>query len=366
MMLRRGTLAVVVMVALSLAAAAAADLTARAVALYEAGDYPAALPLLEQIAAEGTASGAVLYRLAFARGRSGDAAGAAEAQARALVALEREVAGGGDLESAFYLSNAYRNAGRAADSREVAAAATTRIAAGDLAVSDDPVDLFRAGKLYEDLGRHEEVAVWYGRAVEAMRADPARHLGYLRWALRHLGNLAFARTDYAEAERRFAALTELDDGSAQDWDLLGTARARMRDWPGAADAWSRSERADPINGNRARYCQKLAAQAMEIGSLPETLPDGRAIASLGKEELEAVMTEQAGVVAAVRQERESSADPPSSEANDDARRRLAAARGVFVAAAMEYSVRNLPIRETAFFGGYAPLIFHGSRWAVDE
>jgi hypothetical protein len=39
---------------------------------------------------------------------------------------------------------------------------------------------------------------------------------------------------------------------------------------------------------------------------------------------------------------------------------------VFVAACLEYTARELPIRESAFFGGYAPLIFHESRWRLPE
>jgi hypothetical protein len=39
-------------------------------------------------------------------------------------------------------------------------------------------------------------------------------------------------------------------------------------------------------------------------------------------------------------------------------------RRVFVAAALEYALRNLPLRETAFQAGYAPLIFHRSRWQL--
>jgi len=42
------------------------------------------------------------------------------------------------------------------------------------------------------------------------------------------------------------------------------------------------------------------------------------------------------------------------------------AKAVFVAAGLEYALRNLPIRETAFFGGYAPLIFHPQKWSLDQ
>ena len=40
------------------------------------------------------------------------------------------------------------------------------------------------------------------------------------------------------------------------------------------------------------------------------------------------------------------------------------ARPVFLGAALEYVLRGFPIRETAFFGGYAPLIFHSDKWRL--
>jgi hypothetical protein len=62
--------------------------------------------------------------------------------------------------------------------------------------------------------------------------------------------------------------------------------------------------------------------------------------------------------------------PEDGSADDDLRAALQAeldaAHPVFVAAALEYTMRNLPIRETAFFGGFAPLIFHPNRWRLGE
>ena len=45
---------------------------------------------------------------------------------------------------------------------------------------------------------------------------------------------------------------------------------------------------------------------------------------------------------------------------------LAQARSTFVGAALEYALRDHDIRETAFLGGYAPLIFHPEEWLLPE
>ena len=41
------------------------------------------------------------------------------------------------------------------------------------------------------------------------------------------------------------------------------------------------------------------------------------------------------------------------------------AQSLFVAAAMEYGLRRYGIRETAFLGGYAPMIFHQKLWDLE-
>ena len=369
MFLRNVSWTVVIVALLVAAAPAEADTpgspAARAIALYDAGDYAAALSLLEQLDASGLADGPALYRLAFARARTGDREGGTEAQQRAVVALESEYAADGDLEVAFYLSNAYRNLGRTGDSRRIAAETTTQVESGTLVPSDDPLDLFRVGKLYEDQGLEAQVEIWYGRAVDGMADDPEPYLGSLRWALRHLGNLAFSRADYDTAVRRFETLVALDGSDPREWDQLASSRARLRDWAGAEQAWRKSEAANPADGDRPRYCGRLAAQAASLVRVPTELPDGRAIGSLTKEDLEAVLAEQAGIAGAVQAELPEGASLTESD-RQRLQAKLDAARAVFIAAGLEYGIRNHPLRETAFFGGYAPLIFHAQRWTIPE
>ncbi len=42
--------------------------------------------------------------------------------------------------------------------------------------------------------------------------------------------------------------------------------------------------------------------------------------------------------------------------------RIKQAQALFVAAGIEYATRGLPLRETAFTSGYAPMIFHPEEW----
>jgi hypothetical protein len=70
--------------------------------------------------------------------------------------------------------------------------------------------------------------------------------------------------------------------------------------------------------------------------------------------------------AAVRAAKEAAAAAP---AGDEALRKqqsqaIAAAKPLLVSAAVEYVLRDLPIRETAFSGGWAPLLFQPAEWEL--
>ena len=54
--------------------------------------------------------------------------------------------------------------------------------------------------------------------------------------------------------------------------------------------------------------------------------------------------------------------PLSDEDRVRLRARFAELQPVFVAAALEYAIRGHSIREAAFFGGYAPMIFRAQNW----
>ena len=104
--------------------------------------------------------------------------------------------------------------------------------------------------------------------------------------------------------------------------------------------------------------------AAKLDSVPDATPDGRSFKDLGQGDLEALMKEQGqrvmGMVA------RAAAEPLSDEERKAMTAEIDAIKPVFVAACLEYTARELPIRETVFFGGYAPLIFHETRWDLPE
>ncbi len=338
----------------------------RAVEMYDEERYAEAREALEALDSAGKADGPLLYRLSFCLGL-GDDRGAHDATlARAIAALEKETAGGGGLESWFYLAGGYRNRGRLSDATRVAAEATRRIESGSLPKPERPVDLFRVAKLHEDQGRADEAASWHRKALAGFAEHPAKYPAYERWSQRYLGDLALSRSDWEGAEREYAALASGGKAQARDWFKLAVARSRVGRFEGAAEAWRESEKASPGSGDDARYARHLALQAAELGMLPSFAPDGRTWDLLGRDDLERTLVEKAKVAQDVsaRLQAAGGADVPALRA--ELSRELADARRIFLAAGIEYAVRGLPIRETAFAGGYAPLVFQADRWGVPE
>jgi tetratricopeptide (TPR) repeat protein len=346
------------------AAQPAAETDARvreAVRLYDEGRLAEARTLLVEIDTAGAATGPLLYRLAFCQRTAGESAASQQTQARAREALERELATTRDLEVPFYLANTYQNLGLPAELRRVAEQAVGRVERGELPQPADGLSQFRLGKLYADIGREAEATRWYSAALRGLDPAGSAHASYVRWASRYLADGAARRSDWPAVAEHLGRVAEAPDVTVAELDRLAVACVRTGRFAQAEAAWRRAERLDPAEGDRARYAWRLARMAAELRELPAVAPSGRPWSELSKSDLETLLTEQAQAVRSALGESEATAEP---ERRTELQSRIDAARPVFVAAALEYTARGHGIRETAFMGGYAPLIFHANEWQL--
>lgn len=336
---------------------------ASAFGLYDQGRYAEARPLLEQLEADGPVDGVLLYRLYYCRRIANDpAAGTTLDRARGL--LEKELDSASSLEIPFYLANAYRNAGRISDARNVAARTTERVESGEFPEPGDGFEMFRLGKLYSDQERVEEASNWYARSLELLSVDESGGAKpYVEWAGRYLSEQAWNDQDYEATAKYLGLIAAGGGGSAADLDRLAAANCHLERYGEAKTAWQRAEKLDAANANRPRYGWHLAEQAEEIGNLPGAAPDGRPWAELSKAELEQLLLDQAKIVGEAKTEVQES-EKLKKKRRKQLQRGIDAARPIFFRAGLEYVLRGYGIRETAFFGGYAPLIFHSDGWRL--
>jgi hypothetical protein len=331
----------------------------RAVALYDEGRYDEAKPLLETLEAEGKLTGPLLYRLGYVQG-SGPRQN--ELMQRALSELEKEAASANNLEVSFFRANALSNLGRPGDARIVAVDATNRVEQGEWPKPVKPVEHFRLAKLYQDQGKNGAAAAEYRAALAGWDAKGVKTPGYERWARRFLAQDATNRGDAAEVDVQLGKLVALGEATAQDYDRLAVARVRARNWAGAAEAWREAEKLDPASADRPRYARHLARLAEGADDVPAQAPSGSAWSALTQQELETLLAEKAKLV---REARAEAAQGATAERKAELQAELSRAKGVFAAAGLEYVVRYLDIRQTAFTSGYAPLIFHPGEWTVE-
>lgn len=350
-----------------------AGVAADAIRLYDQGDYEQARVLLEGLDAAAAADGPLLYRLFFCERVSGREDAAMKALDRARQALERQLPLADSLEIPFYLANTYANSGRAGEAQDVARSATGHIEAGTWKIPDSAIGLFQLGKLYQDQGRSAEAVRYYTKAIEGFDLKDGRYAGNARWALRYLGNVAYAKGDFAASDAAFVRLAGLGGALPSDWNALAAARVRLGNYAGAAEAWATSVKLDPANADDPRYSARLADTAAALAPLAKTDAGGAAFAAMGPSDLEAVLKGQAEAArAAQRAAVEALAPGPDGVATKrldpkirlELGRKLRDARSIFVAAALEYAVRKLPIRETAFREGYAVLVFQDREWEL--
>jgi tetratricopeptide (TPR) repeat protein len=367
---------VLVVFAVAVGGLTAADLgpvKEQAVRQYDRGNYEDARKALIELDAAHALDGPLLYRLFFCEKATGHDDEASQALERARTTLEKELAASASLEVAFYLANTYTNLGRATDARRVAQDMTARIESGGSPAPKTGIALFQAGKLYQDQGRQDQASIYYQKAVDAFGAADGGYVGNARWALRYLGNNAFARADFAGAEKALAQLTALGGAEPADWDALAAARARLAKYAPAAEAWKESVKLDPAEADDQRYAAQLATVAALIAPLPAGAPGGAPFTSMSQADLEAFLkaqsesatAAQAGVTAAMRPEKEGM---PARALDPKVRAETAAAllatRRLFVTAGLEYALRGYGIRETAFREGYAVLVFQNSSWEL--
>jgi hypothetical protein len=373
------------------ASAEKSELEARALELYGQGRYGEALPLLEELDGEGLADGPLLYRLYYCRNHL-KAPGARQTQERALVQLESELSEATDLETPFYLANVYRNVGRLTDMRRVASEATGRVESGDLPRPESAVGMFQLGKLYADQDDEESATEWYSGAIDGLVMDDRTQMpAYAAWAARYLADRAEARGDHEAAAEYHSLLSSDGSASGRDLEKAAVGAVRAGAYGRAAAAWRSAAALSPAQADRSRYCARLAEAAGQIGGLPELSPDGRPWKELSQEDLGAILSEKAGIIRNAFTEahridmlmRELTATATESFGSSGAVRKMQrsfekvwsemipdhqltvdGAREYFVAASLEFAIRRYGLRETAFFGGYASLIFGNEEWDI--
>jgi tetratricopeptide (TPR) repeat protein len=337
---------------------------ASAIAMYDAGRYAEAAQAIVEIDRAGQADGALLYRLFYCQRSTGDAAATATLE-RARAELEIELTRAPSLETSFYLTNAYTNLRRSTDALRTANDALSAVESGKLPQPSTPFGRFALAKLYADAERVDHARRWYDAAFGEPADAPTLAPAYVRWAARYVGDHAYDAGEWDAAERAYARLVDAGEAAVATYDRLAVARARLGLWDGAAQAWNKVVRLDPANADRARYCAQIVAQARELGSLSAIAPDGRLWSGLSKEELESVLSSQVEVVRSARQEAER-VPGPDDERRATLQTSVDAAHAVFIAAALEYALVGHDIRETAFIGGYAPLVFHSREWSLPQ
>lgn len=335
----------------------------QAVEHYDAARYAEARLLLEQLDSAGEAPGPLLYRLFYCQRATGDGPLSTQTLRRAVEQLEQEMTESTSLETGFYLATGYENLDRKDKAREVAATVLARVEAGEL-TADTGVDRFRLGKLYADQANEIEAANWYRSAILAFGKEGSGNSAYLVWANRYLADQALAMEDYSGAEIHLTEIVEHSAPTVEDLDRLAVTRVRNGMYREAAAAWKQAVPLNPGQSNRARYCARLAMLARKT-ELLETGPSGKAWDNMTREEFETVLKDQAALVREVRTEFLQT-EELSEERRKEMDQALEASMQLFVSAGLEFALRGYDIREAAFLGGYAPLVFQPGEWKLDS
>jgi tetratricopeptide (TPR) repeat protein len=311
--------------------------------LYDAGDYDAALPLLEKAAELGLKEGELFYQLGYIYDLKSMAEKSRSFREKAVPLLEKRTASGhAPVEAWYYLTALYAGQNREEEMRKTAQKAVSRYAESpDLSGED----LFRMGRLCQFAGEGGKAATAYHSAVEKFEKEPKPNATLFALAL-----LADARKDYeshrfADAARKFSEAARLSPRSAPS--RYETALAHL----GAGDlARAQSDFGEVREENlitEAQYGADLARHLGSVGGMTTETLEGKALREMDNATLESAMKSASE---SLRKAREGRSGRSESE------EKLRATERHFFSLVGEWMLRGNELREVALSGGYADLI----------
>jgi tetratricopeptide (TPR) repeat protein len=311
--------------------------------LYDAGDYDAALPLLEKAAQKGLSDGELFYQLGYIYDLKSMPAKGREYREKSLPLLEKQVKSpDATLESWYYLAALYANLDRPEDRKKTAAEAAAKFGErSDLSGSD----LFRLGRLYQFAGDGSRQASAYHRAVEAFSKESSPNA-----TLHALALLSDARTDFqshrfAEAGKKYQEAASINPRNAPPPYETALAHLGAGETEQAVADFQKVRDENLIS--EAQYGADLARHLRDAGGIASRTADGKPLQELDNPALEAAIRSAAGTVRSAR------------EALSAGKGAAAAVRGAeqsFFSLVAEWMLRGNTIREAALSGRYADLI----------
>jgi hypothetical protein len=313
---------------------------AQGAALYDQGDYEAALPLLEKAASQGASDGQLEYQLAYIYDTKGehDKALAAREKAEPLL-VKRMASKKATLEDIYYLTAVYAGLQRPAQMKSTADEGIKRFGQRtDLSGED----LFRLGRLYQFAGNAAQSAASYRKAADTMGAakDPNRILYSLALAADAGADLKARR--YPEAAEKLEKAEALNPKNPPSPYSIALAElgAGLFDKARSRFATVREE----ATATEAQYGADVAAHLQSCGGLAKESAEGKPVS-----EMDNVALQESLTAAATAYREAKSADPAAPE-------KLQAAERWFFTLAAECMLRGSSIRDLSISGNYADLI----------
>jgi tetratricopeptide (TPR) repeat protein len=321
-------------------------------ALYNAGKYPEALPLLEARAAS-QRTGTLLYEIGYARGAVGGADGVEQkkqmwSQAEPLLESEVAVPGGATLDRLYYLTVMNYEKGDQDAVHKFAQQGIDQIENGPDAQHLSGEDWFRIGRLHEILNQASESEAAHRRAVSAFRDKPAVNPTYQALALVAVGGHDF------EGHRFKDAATEFDQALAIVPNLpqihpytYGIALLGAGRYSDAVTAFGNDR--DPETSTDAQYGADLARKIIEVGGIVPKDTDGVPIDGMNREELDKRIGEAGKAMRDLRTKN-------SYKPGDTLPGELQAAQRRFVTLLREHFLQDLQLQEFCLREGIADLV----------
>lgn len=320
-------------------------------ALYNQGQFAAALPHFLKEGESGRRDGTLLYQIGFLREMveaKNDERDRLWQEAEPL--LEKEIAapGGADLERLYYLCKINAVQGDFERVRQYGAQAVEQFEKGPNPNGPTGEDWFRLGRVHDLMGEVSEAEACYRRAVSDFTRAPSAIPVFHALALQRVADLDYGKGRYAQAaagyDQALKILPTVKDVRPFDHAIALLAAGRFE------QAVARfGEDRDEQTTTESQYGADLARKAKEVQPLDDTDRDGAPIGAMSYEVLSARIKEAAADYRKIREKNSyRPGDPLTAE--------LAQYQKRFVILMREHLVRQKQVQDFCLHEGIADLV----------
>jgi tetratricopeptide (TPR) repeat protein len=348
---------------------------------------------------KGCQDGVTQYKIFYCSMKTGDEEKEKSFLASAISTLEQESNDTPELETFFYLANAYFSSKKGKEGLEASKRAIKLNEEGKFGSPAKSLPNFQLGKIHLDGGERQKARQFYRKAYELSLKKRDLPVTYVKMILSEIAFSDYKEKHYVKALEGFNHLLEVageiykqDSKYQHIFSHMAVSSINTGDYEGAERAWKKVIELGLPYSEEAQYKHRIARAALEVSALwsdIEIIPEDREAKKLMKDEKKfrqfkhdfmvrnfKEMNNDAleeKIIELSKKAKELKSQDPSLSGEEETQglekkkslnKKLEETKRSFVFALVEYIGRDFLIREKALKNGFAVQVMRKDAWVI--